>query len=265
MNILLNGQYKAIRVGQYVEANEESGEFILDTENCSLSKTVLVEICNKNKIQFSKKATQPDLVESIQEGVEGMDLPVSDTKPDSLKVREVVEALIEKGKDIEADEDDFLMAIIDSGVKFKYALKLFKQVCIDLGVAVTSKDRNELSRKILVGAGFEPNEYSEVSEMIDRIVKEVPATDSAQAYAQIRKYAKEMDIVLPKPDKKAAAGGFSAKIYEFMVKNPLSTKNEFTAWVVEDNEKDEKLAEKYWKIFEIGQKIAAATIALNDE
>lgn len=263
MLILINEKYKAIRTGEYVIANPDSKEFVLDTDLSESTPTlsVLSEIATANKVVFGKRQTKAELLDLIETHVSGMKLPTQNEKPDSLKVKEIVDAAQEEGVE---DEDAVLMQIIQAGVSFKNALKLYKQAMIDGGYLVTTKDRTTQCRAILVKAGFEPNEWDEVNEMIERLVKEVPATETSQAYAQIRKYAKEFDIVLPKPEKKVSAGGFKAKIYAYMVKKPLATRDQFFAWIVEDNEKEEKLAEKYWEVFELAQKVAKATIALDE-
>jgi hypothetical protein len=257
MFILINKSFKAIRTGQFVVASAEAAEFIINTDSCELSNTVLAEVCAANKVVFSKKATKSELLELIEAGVEKLKLPVQNEKPDSLKVREIVDAALAAGKD---DEDEILMQIISSGVKIKFAMKLYKQAMVEGGHLVSSRDRADGCRAILVEAGFKPKEWDDVQVMIDRLVEEVPATETSQAYAQIRKYAKEFDLTLPKPEKKMSTGGFRAKIYAWCVANPLAEEKAFYSWIVEKQDKDEKLAAKYWPIFEFAKQVAASTM-----
>lgn len=257
MLILINKSFKAIRTGAFVVASAEANEAIINTDSCDLSNTQLAEICTANKIAFSKKATKSELLELIEDGVAKLKLPVQSEKPDSMKVREIVDAAIASGKD---NEDQILMEIINAGIKIKFAMKLYKQAMIEGGHLVSSRDRAEGCREILVAAGFKPKEWDDVQNMIDILVDKVPATETSQAYSQIRKYAKEFDITLPKPEKKITTGGFRAKIYAWCVKHPLADEKQFFSWIVEDQDKDEKLAAKYWPIFEFAKQVAEATV-----
>lgn len=262
MKILIDKNFKAKRTGEYVSANAEAEELIVDTEACELSNTVLIEIAGANKITVSKKATKAELLENIEEGVKKLKLPTQGKEPESVKVARIVKAAYEAAEEsgTEVDEDELLMSIIESGVKFKDAMKLHKQALLEGGFAVSNKDRTAECRKILIAADFQPKDWDDVQAMIDTLVDKVSATVESQAYAQIRKYAKEFSIALPKPEKKVSAGGFKAKIYAYMVKKPLATKEEFFQWVVEENDKEEKLANKYWETFELAKKVAQATI-----
>jgi len=266
MKILFSEKFKALRTGLYIVAAAAVGEFIIDTDLPVDSKEIptggiLKSILDANKIAFSQKATKTELLEAIEAGVEKLKLPTQNEKPESMVVAEFVKEAYESGEPV--DEDELLMKIVTVGkVKFKNAGKLYKQAMIDGGYAVSNKDRKQAVHEILVAAEFSPNTWAEVRAMLDRLVAEVPATVESQAYSLIRAYAKEFDISLPKPEKTLTAGGVKAKILDFMYKSPLSTKEDFYSFVTEALDKDEKMADKYWSIFEVGQKIAAATIAL---
>lgn len=266
MKILINDKLKMLRMGAYVLANADSGEFILDTAETDLTNGKLSEICETNKILFSKKATKADLLEAIEEGVEKLKLTIVNEKPASLVVKEIIEAHIEKHGSVD-DEDKVMYEIMQTKkFKFKEIGKLFNQAMIDGGYRVSTKDRYETVKAILNGKGFNPADFAAVKAMIEHLVEEVPATEYSQAYAAMRKWAKEAKVDLPKPVKEAAiAGGLKGKIFAHMVKNPLQTQQEFTAFIVEDLEKDAKLADKYWQIFEIAQRVAKATIELQAE
>lgn len=257
MKILVTALFKMVRFGEFVSADEAVGEFVVDTENSQLSKATLSEICTKNKIPFSKKATVGELLEAIEEAVPGLKIPEQNQEPDSVKVRRIVEEYLADEND---DEDEILMAIVQSGVKFKVAGKLYKQAMIDLGALVSNKDRWTSAKEIMVADGFEPKNWEEVDAMCNRLVKEIPATEYSKAYAQIRKYAKEFEIELPKPEKKTG-GGFKHKIYAWMVANPSAEKDAFYSYVTRKMEKEEKVADRYWEIFELAKKVAAAAAA----
>jgi len=264
MIILINKNFSMIRTGAYVTADEKAGEFIVDTDNCTLSNAVLFEVAQKNKVEISKKASKSEVLAALA-GATGK-LPTMDEKPKSLVVAEIIQKWIDEGKDID-DEDGILYQIVTGGhgIKFKDAPKLFNQAMIDGGHRVSSKDRYESIKIILIREQFNPSEYSQVDKMCERLTKEVELTEYSQAYSAIRKYAKEFDITLPKPEKKVSAGGLKAKIFAWMEKNPLADKNAFYSYIVEGLEKEEKLADKYYTYLEQGQKIAKATIALQSE
>ena len=262
MKILVDEKSKFVRVGLYVTANAEANEIILNTDECELTNAELLKICEANKVPHSKKTSKLDLLDAIEGHVGKSTLPTANDKPASLIVKEHIEAHFEKEGNVD-DEEKIMFAIMQTKlVKFKELGKLFNQAMVDGGYRVSAKDRLATATAILNGTGFNPANFADVKAMCERLSAEIPATEYSQAYAVMRKWAAEQKVDLPKPEKgQAIAAGYKAKIFDHMVKNPFETKDEFTTYVIEGVEKDQKTADRYWQIFEVAQRVAKAAIA----
>ena len=140
---------------------------------------------------------------------------------DTQKVAEIVAKGVEAGH----DDDTMLIEIVQAGIKFKAAGKLFNQAMTEGGYRITAKDRKEKGRAILVDAEFAPENYDELQAMIERISEEVDDTTASQASSICKNYAKEFEIELPKAPKKST-GGIKAEIMEFLFKSPNATHEE---------------------------------------
>jgi|GEM_PF-3996201 len=259
MKTLISNTFKAKRQGEFVTANEESGEFILDSENCEMSKATLTEIANANKIEVGANDKKDVLLEKIEAGFISLKLPEQNQMSDTDKVKEIVEAGVAKG----LEDEDMIVLIIKAGIKYKAAAKMFAAAMTDGGHRISTKDRKEQANEILVALEFNPEEYSDVETAVKKLIKEIPDTTEAQAVKLCRTYCKDYEIEFPKAVK-APRKSFKAKFQEFVCENPLCTFDEVKAWVLE-NKKDEKAAKRLWTSVEFAQRVAKATVALEDE
>lgn len=248
MLYLFKNNLKAYRKGQFVEANESAGEFIYDDIEDGVNTATLHGIAEANNIKLPSKGKKADLVEALAVGLSTLDIPEVNEMTDSQKVREIVEA----GHKADKSDDAMLVEIVNAGVSFKSAAKLFKSTMEELGYRVTSKDRAESCRKVLADADFKPETYDDVNKMAEKIANDVADTSEKQAVAAIRKYCKEMEITIPKAPKKAksATGGYKAKAYAWMVENPLETTDAFCDYMIKTLEKKESIAKRMVPAFE---------------
>lgn len=231
MKALISNTMKAIRSGEFVQANHDSDEFIFDSElpaEEQHAKATLIEVAKSNGLVISSKAKAADIVEQLAAHLETLKLPKVDKMTDTQKVEQAIDAGIAAGK----TDDDILVDIINDGVSFKNAGKLFKAVMEAKGLRVSAKDRAEQAAAILTGADFgaadENGESAEVTaelvaEMVAKITGEIDNTSDKQAMAAIRKYAKEMKFELPKAPKggagRVSGGGILVKMTDWMLNN----------------------------------------------
>lgn len=239
MKFLINPEFVALRKGLFVEADEESGEFVLDTEHVEYSKGTLEEIAAANEITISKSLNKGDYAEALAHGLNDLEIGEVNKMTDLQKAKEIVLAGFEADK----TDEEMIVEIIGSGVKFKEAGKLFKQVCETEGLRISPKDRKAHISKILADAEFAPEKAEDVSAMVARIIgteetddeeavnAEVANTSEKQALQAIRVWAKDNEVSLPKADKKEKAAasthglgsGTRGRIIDWMLQNPDAT------------------------------------------
>lgn len=234
---LINGSFKALRTGEYVEASKNSEEFILDfSETDSLpSVATLHEVAKANELKVPKKAHKDEVVELLESHLETLKLPEVNEMTDTQKVEEIVAAGIEAGK----SDDDMLVDIVNSGISFKAAGKLFKAVMEDKGLRISAKERAEQAAKILADADFGVEEITDdvIAACVASIVDGVKDTNEKQALAAIRKYAKDNNIELPKVKKAATGGGRGPggglldAVSKFMLDNREAGEDEVKAFI----------------------------------
>ena len=163
---------------------------------------------------------------------------------------------IEAGLD---DEAIMLKLVTEGDIGFRRAAKAFTVAMQNGGFRITNKDRKEQIGKILEEAAFNPQSYDDVSNMLENITKQVKDTETSQAYAIMRAWAKKAEVELPKAPKKTA-GGLRNKILDWICKNHPATKQDLHNAIFElsDGKKDDpKATERYWKFVEFGKEYLA--------
>ena len=256
MKLLINNSFKAQRQGEFVKASEDNGEFILDTQDSDLAKATLIEIAEANKIEVGSSDNKATLLTKLEEGFENSKLPEQNKMSDSDTVSAIIAAGVEKG----LDDEDMIVQIIQAGIKYKAASKMFLAAMTSGGHRISTKDRKEQANALLVEAEFNPETYEDVETAVAAIIEAVADTTEAQAVKLCRLYCKAYELEMPKAEKKAR-GSFKTKFQTFVCENPLCSFEDVKAWVLE-NKKDEKAAKRLWISVEFAQKVAAATVAL---
>ena len=256
MKTLTSSNFKALRQGEFVTASENAGEFIFDSENCELAVATLIEISNANGFKLSK-GRKSTAVETLNTQLNSLELPEMNEITDTQKVAKIVANGVEAGH----DDDTMLIEIVQAGIKFKAAGKLFNQAMAEGGYRITAKDRKEKGRAILVDAEFAPESYDELQAMIERISEEVDDTTTSQANSICKSYAKEFELELPKAPKKAkSTGGFRKVIGGYLLENPSATSDQLLEHLIEkgrDPERALKDATGYAWVIELANGLAA--------
>lgn len=226
MKALINVRFEVVMKGEFVSADESRGEFIFDSESCDPTLTILSLICQANLVSVPGKSKKKEVIAILAEHINAMEIPSMNDKTDSQKVEEIVAAGVEAG----SSDEDMLIEIIQAGIKFKAAGRMFKEAMETGGYRITAKLRKEQCRDILVECEFSPADHDAVMAMIDSLVGKVADTTTSQAHAVIRSYAKEFEIELPAPVKKAS-GGLRAKVFAWIVGNPTANKDDLESFI----------------------------------
>lgn len=253
--VLIDQDFKALRVGAFVKADENAGQFIL-TRDTNLKKAVLLEIAKANKIPV-KNETNQKIIENLFAGIEALNLPEVDKMTETEIVAQIVADGVAKGED---DETIMYRMITEGKLSIKNTAKMFAQAMQNGGFRITNKDRKEQIFKILDEAQFKPATYDNVSEMLEHLIKNVKDTETSQAAQVMRAWAKKAQVELPKPPKKTQ-GGLKAKILNWICENqPTKLQDLHNAIYELSNGKkdDEKTTKRYWGFVEFGNKFVAA-------
>lgn len=251
MKALINVGLEIIRKGEFVSANESAGEFLFDSESCDLTLKILVMICQENLVSVPRKSNKKETIAILAEHINTMEIPTMNDKTDSQKVEEIVAAGVEAG----SSDEDMLIEIIQAGIKFKAAGRMFKEAMESGGYRITAKLRKEQCRDVLVECEFSPADYDAVLAMVDSLVGKVADTTTSQAHAMIRSYAKEFEIDLPTPVKQQDMK-ISEKICNWIIANPGSADEATLTAFLESIDVVDKSVVRYVKKYTICMQIA---------
>ncbi len=213
--------------GKAVNKSALADDFVYETEKDSLSSSQMKEIAKANGFKIKGKKTA-ELKSSFEEQLLKLKLPEKRKMTDTEKVLEIVKT----GVEAKTSEDEILISVVQSGIKFQQAIKMMKNAMVSLGFAVNSKERFIKTKEILDDEEFEPENYSDVTEMIAKITEEVSGTTEGQALSQIRKYCKEEEIALPKKVKEKKAN-VQIKVMAWFVNNYSAETSELEEFLEE--------------------------------
>lgn len=222
MNIIIDSNFKARFKGQNLTAAEHDGEFVF-SENSDFSISTLKEIAKANGFEIPskelrKKANAHEFVFNTLNTSEN----IVEAKMSNLdQVKEIVNVGVSEGK----SDDEIKIAIVQSGISFKDAQKFFQQAMEECGHRISPKARFAKICDVLDEMEFNPDTPDEVSAVAEKLAEQIDDTSEKQALAAMRKWAKENEIELPKPAKKAggagrgAGGGLIQKGLDWLVEN----------------------------------------------
>lgn len=249
---LVNSDFKVIRKGEFVKADEAIGEFIMDSESNDLAASTLREIASANKIAVPKKANNQTLTTTIAEAImTDQNIPEQNQPTETDKATEIVKAGFDAGK----NDDEIMVELVTSGISFKKAAKLFKQVAETLGARVSSKDRNAQAAELLADMEFNPATSEDVLAAAKTLSEKIKDTTEKQALTVIKKYAKDHEIELPEVQKAKRTGGggghgFRGAAFDWIVSNPEATREQFIEFIA-SNEKPEAVQNRLAGIFDL--------------
>lgn len=230
LNVLINKDFRAVAKGNNITAIEHQDEFLFTAES-EFPVATLKEVAEANGFKIPSKLRTKAAQNEFVFG-ELNELKIAESTMSKLeKVLEIVNAGVEAGK----SDDEIRIDIIQSGVTFKEAGKLFTQAMEEAGHRISPKQRSEKIAIILEDAEFNPETAEQVTKMVAKIVEEVADTSEKQALAAVRKWAKENEIELPKAPKKSAGrasgGSIVAKTLEWLLEHKDATEAEVTEFV----------------------------------
>lgn len=267
MKVLISNNFKAMRQGEFATASEEVGEFILNTEDCDFSAATLMEIASANKIKL-KKEKKELMVSNLEAELIKLKLPEISKMSNTEKVKQIVIS----GFEAEKTDDEMLVEIVQSGISFRQATKMFRTCVEDNGLRISAKKRYDSILEILESNEFSADTFEQVQAMAQRIsvgdqengLEPVGDTSVHQATKAIRKYCKDLEIEFPKAPRKPK-GGLRSRYLGFAASNPLVTDAELEQWYIENtNEKSSeditKWMNRYNPTINHGRAVAAKAI-----
>jgi hypothetical protein len=214
--IAIGNNFNALRTGEFVarSINEEKGEFLLN-EDSDLPVATLKEIASKNSIDLAgikkKGDVQSHIISTL---INERNLPTMDEKPQD----EIALDIVKQGHEANHDDDTILVNLVQAGIKFSAAGRLFREAQTKLGLRLTPDDKREYVTNTL-GDDFTPTTADELSTMIDKVAQH-DAISPAQARAAVRKYLKDNEREIPKLVNAATTGGIRGKIFDLFTANP---------------------------------------------
>lgn len=245
MKLLINSNFKAMYQGEFVSnhCKEARGEFVLDTSDVNqFDFSTLQEIAKANGFKL-KKEKKENVLQNLEAEIIKLNLKEMNQMSDTEKVTQI----IREGFEAKKTEDEIIVAIVTSGVPFKRAYRLYKEISEEEGFKVSPKKRAEEVTKFLHEAKFEPKEFSDVEETVKEICEKVSDTNEVQAMKLVRAFCKENEIAIPKKAK-APTGGLLVRFQKWTIENPTCSDDEAANWIRENASKPEK-AEGYVKRF----------------
>lgn len=257
MKYLIDGNFKAALKGEFVRVQSED-HFIIDTDelnDTNLTIGQLVEIANSNGIEIN--ATKKSKV--VDELVAGLNSIKKIKEVNKMTDSQNAEEIIVTGQELGKSKNEVLVDMVNAGILFNKATKLYNQICIQLGLEVSTTDRKAQINEYLVKNTPEYKEYAELLSTVAALQTNIPGLTSSQAVAGIKKFCKENQIEIPNKPKgeKKAKGGFKTQLINWIVNNPLSTQKDLEQYVAQ-NKKKEGLASRYSFVLEVANRVEAA-------
>lgn len=258
MKYLLNHDFKVIRKGTHVEADESVGEMIFNTEEVSdFTIGMMEEVANSNKLGKLGSGNKSSIIENLTKALETMTEVAEQNGPTESQI---AERIITEGFDAGDSDDEMLVKMVTEGISFKNAMKIFKQTVERLGLRVSTKDVKETVAKLLAELDFNPETYDEVQDILGHIREQTQAEEK-QANAAIRAYCKANEIALPKKPK-VVRMSTKTKIYNWIVSNPNCDETELAAFITGLGKDGDKQAARLMPIVNLCHQFAQANAAL---
>lgn len=205
IKVLFNQDFKALRAGKFVEANENAGEFTFELGQSKLpTQALLNDIAEVNKIEIAGRPKVAEYFAILLEKINETDIPKVNKMTETNQVQEIVNAGVAAGK---SQEEMAIQLIQECGLGLKAAGKALKEALEAGGHAISAKARKEQINEILDGNEFSPETYEEVVEAATKIAEAVADTTEKQALSAIRAWAKANEVELPAKPKGTRSGG----------------------------------------------------------
>jgi len=206
----------------------------------------------------------------VNEAVEDADTPegteaVKGTEPEIAEknpISEAVENAFKAACEAKKDEDTIKIEMISAGAKFKKVTKMFNELMVKHGYAVSKEDKSKAVAAACVDVELSTEDG--FSAATKALIATLEGTSEKSASASIRAYAKKNDLEFfkkPKAEGKGK-GGINAKILAAVIDNPKMTEVEMNAFIDEHGSDTTK---KTWRSYHQNVRAAANAIAAKYE
>jgi hypothetical protein len=173
-------------------------------------------------------------------------------------VSEEIRSAFKESYDAGKDEDIVKIDMISAGAKFKQVTKIFNELMIEFGYAVSKEEKQKAVEDAVGGNDLSTEEGFDAA--VSALVASVDSMNERGAGTSIRAYARKNDIdCFKKP--KAVGGGtrttFLSDFYDALVENPAMTEGEADEFIKENGTANTiRWAKTHQKAREMANKIA---------
>lgn len=244
MKFLINNSFRAIKRGEFVKANKKAGEFVLDTKKIDdFAQATLMEIGIKNKVVLQFSSRKSETLKVLESGLLKLNLiEASEMSEENVldqaqvavvtqeqKVKNIIVAGIAADK----SDDQMIVELINSGIPFKVAGKLFYKEMTEGGYRLSAAQMKATVQMTLESLEFVPEKFTDIEKMADALIngnekfaiQPIKGLDSAEALKGIKAYLKGLGIEIPKKEKAPKVKGEKVaaiiqSIMDFMTKYP---------------------------------------------
>lgn len=145
------------------------------------------------------------------------------------------------GQNSDLDEDSIKIEMISAGATFKNVTRLYNEFMIDAGMASSKEDKENAVKKAVEGNDVSTEEGFDAA--VECIVFDLESVNERGAAAMIRAFCKKNETPCFKKQKVASStprgDSFSAKFREWIVENPMATKEDFDAFAKENGNENQ--------------------------
>lgn len=254
---LINADFKAIRKGNYfLRCDSSVGEFIIDRYNIKLTSIQICEIGISNGLKLRFKDKKSNNLLKLIDHLNALKIG----EITQMTQIQIVTEIINKGFEEGRAEDKIIVEMIESGIAYKAAGKMYNQIACDEGHIMNRIDRKKAVWKILDEEKFAPTEYVQVENVAVRFSENLgsfPGLDRTNALRLIKAWAVLNKVELPKklpqgPKRHLIGVGFRGAVMTWMLENAHPSVEELAAKIgeLQKNVSDEKCMQKAKKFYE---------------
>lgn len=263
--VLINQDFEAIRIGDFVEASESDGEFLL-TPKSDVSLNCLYEISRANKlgIKKAKSSEKSKMLQAILAAILALHLPEQNKMSESQLIDKIVINGVNAGLN---DHEIMLQLIQEAEVPIKDVPKIYEKVMTDNGFRITSKQRKEIAYQYLNEQQFRPTEYHEIETMVKTLMEMIKDTAEVHAFQLIRSWSKTVNVELPKQPRRSA-GSLQDRVLVWILENKPATKEVLHDGILQlsnGKKNDEKFTNLMWRLVEFAESYLKRHTAIKEE
>ena len=257
MEILIDDDFNAKKIGIELIANIDIGEFVLDTNKTNqFSIGLLKDIALTNRINVPGLAEYRDILNLIENGI----IEMVEIEQEKETLNKKIDDIVAQGIEQDKEDDSILIELVKAGVSFKNSMRRFAESLERQGLRTSLKDVKEKGRAMLIEQEFEPDDYDKCMRAATVIRDNIEGCDIVQALKAVKAYCKELDFEFPKAPR-TPKGTLMSRVFAHIVSNPSIDSDGLKQYLSEkEGSGDEKQVKRYSAFLEFAQNFAAATI-----